>query len=331
MTEEIATSTTSTPSATLTRAGALSAEEQEAVARFAGGFGWPTVLLAAALLGIEIAVVALWSRGTLPLAVGFVVNSLVAYAWYTVHHDATHKAISGRDPKLRGIEVACGTVAGVALQLEFRSYSGNHLRHHAHTNTDADPDLFVKGPLAQVPVKWAVLSTLATVGALPWGDRLVRRILGRLGIPFPMASSDRDRAERNRGRRLGQLGLVALVVAVPLGWFVPVFFLWWLPSRMGILLLMVLFQWLPHFPFDRTDRWGATRINRFPGSTWLLLQQDRHLIHHLYPQIPWYRYRAMHRELAPLLGTHGAIVQGTGTAPHVPIQLREHPPAPARA
>jgi len=33
----------------------------------------------------------------------------------------------------------------------------------------------------------------------------------------------------------------------------------------------------------------ATRINRFPGSTWLLLQQDRHLIHHLYPTIPWYR------------------------------------------
>lgn len=308
-----------------TRASALSPQEQEAVARFTGGFGWPTVVLAAVLVTIDLGVIALWATGAIPLALGFAVNSLAAYAWYTVHHDATHKAISGRDPRLRRIEVACGTVAGFFLGLEFRSYSANHLRHHAHTNTGSDPDLFVKGPLVQIPVKWAVLSTLATVGALPWGDRLVRRILAKLGIPFPMASSDRDKADRDRGRRLGQLGLVILAASIPLGWFVPAFFLWWLPGRMGIGLLMLLFQWLPHFPFDRTDRFGATRINRFPGSTWLLLQQDRHLIHHLYPQIPWYRYRAVHRELAGLLADREARIEGTGTHPHVPVQLRERP------
>lgn len=308
------------------RASALSADEQAAIARFAGGFGWPTVALAAALLTIDVGTIALWAAGAIPLGLGFAVNSLAAYAWYTVHHDATHKAISGRDPKRRWIEVACGSVAGFFLGLEFRSYSANHLRHHAHTNTESDPDLFVKGPLVQVPVKWVVLSTLATIGALPWGDRLVGRILTKLGIPFPMASSDRDRADRNRGRRLGQLGLVILAVSIPVGWFAPAFFLWWLPGRVGIGLLMVLFQWLPHFPFDRTDRFGATRINRFPGSTWLLLQQDRHLIHHLYPSIPWYRYRAVHRELASLLAERGARIEGSGTHPHAPIQLREHEP-----
>ena len=305
------------------RSSALSPEERAAVARFAGGFGWPTIALAVALVGIELGTIALWATGAIPLALGFVVSSIAAYAWYTVHHDATHTAISGRDPKRRRIEVACGTLAGFALGLEFRSYGGNHLRHHVHTNTESDPDLFVRGPLAAIPVKWAVLSTLATIGALPRGDRLVQRILARAGLPFPMASSDRDRADRNRGRRFGQLRLVVLLASIPLGWFVPVFFLWWLPGWFGILLLMVLFQWLPHFPFDRTDRFGATRINRFPGSTWLLLQQDRHLIHHLYPQIPWYRYRAVHRELAALLAAEQARIEGSGTHPHVPIQLRE--------
>jgi fatty acid desaturase len=302
---------------------ALDADERAVVARFAGGFGWPTIVLAMVLLAVQVGVIALWARGTVPLAVGFVVNALVAYAWYTVHHEATHKAISGRNPRLQRAEVACGTMAGFFLGLEFRSYSGNHLRHHAHTNTESDPDLFVKGPLAQVPVKWAVLSTLANVGALPWGDRLVRSILARAGIPSPMGSSDRDRSDRNRGRRFGQLRLLIVLASIPLGWFVPVFFLWWLPGWFGILLLMVLFQWLPHFPFDRTDRFGATRINRFPGSMWVLLQQDRHLIHHLYPQVPWFRYRAVHRELAVLLDEREARIEGSGTHPPVPIQLRQ--------
>jgi fatty acid desaturase len=303
------------------------AEELEIVRRHSGGVGWPTVLLAVVLLSIEIATIVAWSNGVVPMWAGFIVNSLAAYAFYTVHHDATHRAISGRDPKWRWLEVGCGTVAGVALQLDFRGYGANHLRHHAHTNTDADPDLLVKGPLWQVPLKWAFLMVLVTIGALPWGDRLVSRILRRLAPAFAAPASARERADRERAdrthlRRFTQLGLVALLLTIPFGAFWPAFFLWYLPSRVGILVLMVLFQWLPHFPFDRTDRFGATRINRFPGSTWLLLQQDRHLVHHLYPTIPWYRYRAAARELLPILEANGAIIEGIGTHPHIPIQLR---------
>lgn len=312
-----------------TRTPALSAEEQVVARRLSGGFGWPTVLLAVALLGVEAGVVVLWAVGVVPMAVGFVVNSWVSYAWYTVHHDATHRAISGRNPKLGWVENVCGNIAGFALQLEFGSYSANHLKHHAHTNSSADPDLIVKGPLWQMPVKWLVATVFMVIGALPGGRRLVDKLLAKMlpaGAPAPSA---RERAARVRMRRLTQVGLVLLVATIPLGWFWPAFLLLWLPSRVGILALMILFQWLPHFPFDRTDRFGATRINRFPGSSWLLLQQDRHLIHHLYPSIPWYRYRAAFRELRPVLEANGATIQGTGTTPHVPIQLREHaPPSP---
>ena len=35
-------------------------------------------------------------------------------------------------------------------------------------------------------------------------------------------------------------------------------------------------------------------------------------------------YRAAIRERRPLLVANGAIIQGTGTTPHGPIQLREH-------
>ena len=111
-----------------------------------------------------------------------------------------------------------------------------------------------------------------------------------------------------------------LVAAIPLGVFWPMLMLWWLPSRFAIFILNVFFQWLPHYPFDRADRFGATRINRFPGSTWLLLEQDRHLIHHLYPSIPWSRYHVAQRELADVLRDHEAVVEGRHSEPYAPIR-----------
>jgi fatty acid desaturase len=304
----------------------LSAREQAVAKQLSGGFGWPTVLLALALLSLDIGVVALWATGVIPMVVGFAVSSVVAYAWYTVHHDATHRAISGRDPRRQWIEQACGHLAGFAMQIEFTGYSANHLKHHAHTNTPDDPDLVVKGPMWQLPIKWALATVFMTVGALPGGNRLVAPVLARL-VPLA-ASSPREQAARARLRRFSQLGMLLLVATIPFGAFWPAFLLWWLPAKVGILFLTVLFQWLPHFPFDRTDRFGATRVNRFPGSTWILLQQDRHLIHHLYPSIPWYRYRTAFRELRPLLEENGAIIQGTGSEPRVRIQLRATAPTP---
>ena len=59
----------------------------------------------------------------------------------------------------------------------------------------------------------------------------------------------------------------------------------------------------------------------FRGSTWLLLHQDRHLIHHLYPAVPWYRYRAVFREGRPLLEANGARIEGREANPPRAIQL----------
>jgi fatty acid desaturase len=113
-----------------------------------------------------------------------------------------------------------------------------------------------------------------------------------------------------------------MFATIPFGSFWDAFWLWFVASQIGIFYLVVLFQWLPHFPFERQDRFGATRVNRFPGSSMLLLMQDHHLIHHLYPTVPWYRYRAVFRELRPYLEQHDAIIQGSDTTPHLPIQLR---------
>ena len=116
--------------------------------------------------------------------------------------------------------------------------------------------------------------------------------------------------------------MIALLISIPLGAVVPVAVLWIIPARLTFLYLAIFFAWLPHFPYEHTDRFRNTRITLFPGSGWLLLQQDRHLIHHLYPSIPWYRYRAAHRELASLLTEQGAVVAGPSSKPRVRVRLR---------
>ena len=314
---------------TVSDAGGIASavDETAVVRRYSGSVGWPTVALCAGLVAADALVVFGWAVGSLPLWLGCVLNTWISYAFYTVHHDANHKAISGRAERWRWLDPVCGSIAAVPLQLSFRGFSSEHLRHHAHTNDPLrDPDAIVAGPFWQVPVKWFATIVISLLYTLPRGERLVDRILERVlpdGFPEP---TERIRLENRRLQRFFRLGTVALLASIPLGWFLPVFFLWWLPGRLALLVLMALFQWLPHFPYESTERFLNTRITTFRGSTWLLFQQDRHLIHHLYPSVPWYRYRAVYREVRPLLVQHHARIEGRDADAPRPILLRSEAP-----
>ena len=196
----------------------------------------------------------------------------------------------------------------------------SHLRHHAHTNTDRDPDLGAKGPVAALPIKWLVSNIVLLLLALPGGIRLANALMARLGAT--KASEGGDDSLLASQRWAVRLGVAAVLLSIPLGIVVPVVVLWIIPARLTFLYLAVFFAWLPHFPYEHTDRFLNTRITLFPGSTWIFLQQDRHLIHHLLPSIPWYRYRAAHRELAPLLRERGAVVAGPSSNPRERVRLR---------
>jgi len=55
----------------------------------------------------------------------------------------------------------------------------------------------------------------------------------------------------------------------------------------------------------------ATRIYLFPGLTTILLGQNYHLIHHLYPTIPFFRYGACFRKVRDELVTREASILGS--------------------
>ena len=291
------------------RAGALTDTEREVSQRLSQGFAWPTVLLFVALIAIEGAVIAAWAVGAMPLLLGMFINSVACYGLYTVVHDSVHKTVSNRDPKYARWDTICGNVAAQLILLSFSGHRSSHLRHHAHTNTDRDPDLAAKGPLVALPIKWLASNVIVVLVALPSGVQLASALKRRLGGDATADTDDsRLLAKQSWAARVGVL---AVLISIPLGAVVPVVVLWIIPARLTFLYLLFFFVWLPHYPYEHADRFRNTRITLFPGSTWLLLQQDRHLIHHLYPSIPWYQYRAAHRELAVAAPRGSAVVAGT--------------------
>jgi beta-carotene hydroxylase len=100
-----------------------------------------------------------------------------------------------------------------------------------------------------------------------------------------------------------------LVVAFVFGQGVNFLLLWWLPTQFAQLILQVWFVWLPHVPFKETSRYRNTQIRGWIFSHIMLLGQDHHLIHHMYPRVPFYRYRRLFREIRPSLEANNSSIR----------------------
>ena len=102
---------------------------------------------------------------------------------------------------------------------------------------------------------------------------------------------------------------VALAV-ITMGYGLELLVLWFVPWFVGNLLMLTAFGWAPHHDHSETGRYRDTRISLFPGGDFLYLFQNLHLVHHMLPSVPFYRYRAVFDEIRPLLERNGARIEG---------------------
>lgn len=221
--------------------------------------------------------VTLWATlaGDLPTGAVIAVNAGVTFLMFTVVHESTHHAM-GRSSLLNEI-------MGRASMLWFAGYAGFglfrwiHIEHHRNTNEDRaiDPDAWAKaGSAWALPLRWA---TLDFRYAYLWFRRR------------------RPRAERAETIVLLAALVAGIVVTSLTGtlWTFAIVYL--IPQRIGLIVLAWWFDWLPHHGLETTqrqDRYKATRIRAGwePALTTLLVYQNYHLVHHLYPSVPFYRY-----------------------------------------
>ena len=204
-------------------------------------------------------------------------NAVAIFVMFTVLHDASHYSISSR----RWVNGAFGRAAMLFVSplISFPAFGFIHIEHHRHTNDDEhDPDHFAShGPWWQLPVRFAAMDA----PYLAFYVRNLRRrpraeVAETAALMALSRRGDRDDADHRQ------------LLAV--GWSI-----YLIPERIAMIVLAWWFDWLPHHGLEDTqseNRYRATR-NRV-GLEWLftplMLSQNYHLVHHLHPSVPFYRY-----------------------------------------
>lgn len=217
-----------------------------------------------------------------PWPFSILLNSLAAVLLHTVTHEASHATASSNDTlnRLVGrISTPFFTVFG-----SYKVFRFLHMQHHRFTNEPGnDPDYYEREiPMWQLPIRWL------TVGSSYVGFYLDR-----------LDSRPRDEKVEHALTMSAVLGVIGVGVATGHGFAVLAFFI--VPARIAIFLIAWGFDWLPHHGLrdtPSTNRYRTTR-NRVGMErllTPLFLYQNYHLVHHLHPIIPFYRYIAVWRQ-----------------------------------
>lgn len=259
-------------------------------------FGWRTLLLEAELFALFIGATWLKLAGLIPLWLAMIANTIFIYALYTVVHEAVHANISSRTKNLRWADTAAGLIACVPLWLFYHQHKRQHMQHHAHTNEESDPDIYARGTfLGWVFLRLPVALTNYFNPVNQYRE-CVRFECPRIEVFYTAVSF------------IIYSAIVIALIALGHGW--NVLFLWFVPWWIGQTVMLTFFTWTPHHDHHETGRYRNTRVSLFPGANFLLQGQNYHLIHHMLPAVPYYRYKATFDEMRPILVANGVRIEG---------------------
>jgi beta-carotene hydroxylase len=263
---------------------------------------WPTIALAFVVVIGFCAVGYFGASGALSLWLALPLNTLIAYAAYTPIHEACHRNVVDAKHPLAWLNNVVGTLAAAPLIGSFHLHQLTHLAHHAHTNNpERDPD------------HWMASRSLTSL------------VLRGLSIAW-IHNAAGVRLARTRSDGRTRLLFAALQFAT---WLAAIAWLAWrfdafaailstlVPALLAGLLLAIVFDWLPHHPHASQERWQHTRVVTFSPLTQsavdlALLGQSYHLVHHLYPRVPFYQYRAVFRTLRGYFRENNALIAPFG-------------------
>ncbi|MBE9115071.1 fatty acid desaturase [Lusitaniella coriacea LEGE 07157] len=240
-----------------------------------GGLNPTLLMLLTAIALLAISSFGYWCWGWYHW-ISFFMNVLALHLAGSVIHDASHNAAH----RNRLVNSILGHSSALILGFAFPVFTRVHLQHHAHVNDpDNDPDHFVStgGPL------WLIAPRFFYHEVFFFKRRLWRKY--ELLEWF-----------------LSRLVFVSLIAfSLHFGFFEYLINYWLSAALVVGLALGLFFDYLPHRPFKERDRWKNARVYGGPILNLLIFGQNYHLIHHLWPSIPWYKYQGAYRATKPLL------------------------------
>lgn len=210
----------------------------------------------------------------------FGLNVVALHMVGTVIHDASHHAAHAN----RLLNAILGHGSALMLGFTFPVFTRVHLQHHAHVNDpENDPDHFVStgGPLWLINARFFYHEIYFFQRRLWRKYELLEWFLSRAFV-------------------------VSIVwVACQYGFIGYIVNFWLVPAGIVGLVLGLFFDYLPHRPFTERDRWKNARVYPGPILNLLIGGQNYHLVHHLWPSIPWYKYQPAYHAVKPLLDAKG--------------------------
>ena len=220
--------------------------------------------------------VAGWSLPPL-LLIGF----LALHLQGTVIHDACHNAAHPN----QFWNAFMGHGAALLLGFSFPVFTRVHLQHHAHVNDPKrDPDHIVStfGPLWLIAPRFFYHEIFFFQHKLWRRYELLEWVIGRAVF------------------------LLIVLSAIRLDFYPYILNCWFAPALLVGVTLGLFFDYLPHRPFQSKSRWHNARV--YPGKimNYLIMGQNYHLIHHLWPSIPWFKYRSAYHATRHLLDAKGS-------------------------
>ncbi|MEO0612716.1 MAG: fatty acid desaturase [Pseudomonadota bacterium] len=230
--------------------------------------------------------------GLAPAPVTILVNAVAQYFAFTVLHDSAHAVYCREHPWLRLANRLCAQSVGVAYLIPFSAFKFAHLGHHHHFNDkDRDPDHWVAGrSMASVLVRCATMH-------IPYYGIILRKAPITIRIQLIISL----------------VLIIGLIVAAALfGFLTPLLVIWLIPAHIAIFLVAFVFDWLFHHPHAQ-KMVGDAPAYILPAQiraagNFLVMNQTFHLIHHLYPRVPWTRVVTLYDEIEPWLKTEGITI-----------------------
>lgn len=230
-------------------------------------------------------------RGAAYLAAG-----VALHAFGIFMHEAIHGNLfrSGRADRWAGLAL------GLPVLVSASAYRVTHLRHHRDTRGEHDPDEFTnyfKNPrLLEIAFyAWAVLGMVVFLVHVPLNAWRLGTVRDRraIGLEYGVLALTLGTA----------IAAAAALEALPVllhGWLIPLLVAFAIVNVRGWAEHMLT---VPDNPFTHTRTVTSNRLVSF-----LLLNLNYHVEHHLFPGVPWYNVPKLHRLLEPEYRRHGTPI-----------------------
>ncbi|MEO0399462.1 MAG: fatty acid desaturase [Pseudomonadota bacterium] len=265
---------------------------------------WPTFAMAIGVPLATASVIALALSGRIPLLAATPILGYIGYCHFIYVHEAFHHNIFPGHPRLVWLETLFGWIGSIVLITTYPQLKHAHLLHHANLNGPDDPDTSLARGSFKRLITFAILGIFINVFPPSIRDHLFG---GENAKKYRAFLTDEQWRIHNRaGWAQSIFGLICILAGYGLEWFL----LWMAAGRLGILILQILIVWAPHQPYDPTNQFTGTRLFFSPGVTLFMWWNNMHLIHHLFPGLPFYQYPAFYKKHRAHLMANGANIEG---------------------